>query len=218
MSRTVVPGPVVIPGCIEVSLLFSSSGRNFKNVLHGNLAAAGPINPSLPETLFTGFKTQLTSSGFGAQLSSGTSFTGVTVKDLRAPNNPVYLSTGAAVPGTGAATQLPINDAFVVTLRTGQSGRGFRGRVYLSGLIAASSIDGRTFIGATATAALAFINGVNSVMTTNSIPLVVAQRALAAGTDSHGNPLPARPASVILVTSVVNVNSRVDSQRKRLGR
>lgn len=217
MARIPVAGPVVIPNCVEVRLVWSNNGRTFKNVLHGNLTAAGPLNPTIAETLFSAFKTQLTSSSWGAMIHTTTTMTGVEVKDLRAGNNPTLLSTGAAAAGTGTGNASPLSTALVFTLKTAQSGRAFRGRAYLAGLAPIAIADSLHGAAAAFTNGIAFLNGVNSVMGTQGFPLVVAQRALQAGTDKHGNPLPARAAAVVPVTSINNVNNRLDSQRRRLG-
>jgi hypothetical protein len=140
------------------------------------------------------------------------------VKDLRAANNPEYLSSSGPAAGTAVGAAASINTALVATLRTAQAGRGFRGRVYLAGLTNASLASSRQWDGPTGTDAVAFVEGLRTVMNTNSIPMVVAQRALQAGTDVNGNPLPARLADTVPVVLVDIANPRVDTQRRRLGR
>jgi hypothetical protein len=199
-------------------LIWTEATRTFHNVLHGNWTTVGPIDPALAETLFTGFKTQFTSSGWSGQVNTVTSFAGVGLRDLRNANQIEYLSSSAAMVGADATGTLPASNSVAITLKTNQSGRGFRGRVYLGGLGLIVNVDPRTFSGAAGLAGIAFVNGLNTVMTSNGLPLCIGQRALLAGTDSHGNPLPARAANTVLVTSVVVVDHRFDSQRRRLGR
>lgn len=218
MPRVPVPGPIVIPNCIEVKLHWSDSLGLFSNVLHGNLTAVGPINPALAETLFSAFKANTGTVVWLADLAATMSFTGVSVKDLRAANNPEFPSSGASAPGAAVGAAASVNNALVVTLRSAQAGRGFRGRVYLGGLTQASLASARQWSGAAGANAVGFIEGVRSVLSANSIPMVIAQKALQAGTDVAGNPLPARLAGIVPVVSVDIANPRVDSMRRRLGR
>jgi hypothetical protein len=218
MARLPVVGPKTIPNCIEVVLSWTSTNRTFHNVLHGNLTAVGPINPGMAETLFSAFKANAATTTWLTHVDANARFAGVAVKDLRAPNNPSYFSTGLVAPGTAAGVPLPLSTSLVATLRTAQSGQGFRGRVYLAGLTDAALASAVVFGDQVGTDAVAFLNGINSVMGTNNIPLVVAQSALQAGTHHDGSPWEARPAGVLPVTAIDIANPRIDSQRKRLGR
>jgi hypothetical protein len=218
MPRLPVPGPIVIPSCIEVKLHWSDTFGLFSNVLHGNLTAVGPINPALAETLFSALKANVATVTWLGDLATTISFTGVSVKDIRAANNPEFPSSSLAAPGTAVGPAVAINSALVVTLRSAQAGRAFRGRVYLAGLTATALASARQWTTGAGANAVAFVEGIQAVLTANSIPLVIAQRALQAGTDASGNPLPARLAAVVPVVSVDIANPRVDTQRKRLGR
>lgn len=218
MARLPVPGPVVIPEGLEIKLVWSDGVGEWTNVLHGHLTAVGPISPGLAEQLFSAIKGQTGTAPWLAQLATTTEFTGVRVKDLRAAYNPEFLSSGAAAAGTGVGAPLSTNVALCVTERTGQAGRGFRGRVFLAGITVDGLSGPRQFDSATGAAAVAFMQGVMSALSTNQVPLVIGQRALAAGTDAAGNPLPARPADTVPVVSVEVADLRVDTQRRRLGR
>jgi hypothetical protein len=218
MARPNAPGPIVIPNCVQVELLWNNASRNWKNVLHGIYSGTRPIPAALAETLFTAFKAQFTSSAVGTGIDTGTHFAAVQLKDLNQAYSPYVASTSASVPGTDATGPLPLNDALVVTLLTAQTGQSHRGRVYLGGL----GMDARaTSIApspAFSSAALAFIEGILSAMTANAVPACIANRALLAGTDHAGNPLPARPATTTPVTGAKMTGNRLDSQRRRIGR
>ena len=218
MARLPVAGPVVIPNCAEVKLFWSFAGRTFANVLHGNLTAAGPLSPGIAESIFSNLKGAAGTTAWLLRLNNGVSFSGVSVKDLRAPNNPAILSTGAATLGTGTGNAMPINTALVITLTTGSSGPGYRGRVYLGGMTTTQCTDGKTFISACSTDGIGFVTAVNAAMTAQGLPLVVAQHALNAGTHHDGSQWAARPAGVTPVTNIVQRNLRVDTQRRRTGR
>jgi hypothetical protein len=194
------------------------NGRNVSNVLHGNLTVAGPINPASAETIFSAIKGNSATTALLAMLGPTAEFSGVAVKDMRTPNMGEYRSSSLPAPGTGTGTMIPLNGALVVTLRTAQSGQGFRGRVYIAGWESTALSGPLDFTGAAGAAAKAFVDGVNTVMTAQGIPMVVAQRSLAAGTHHDGTPWAARPSGVLPVISTDIANPRIDSQRRRLGR
>jgi hypothetical protein len=218
VPRPVDPSIRTIPNCAQVVITWASGGRAFTNVLHGGWTGAGSPTSALAETLFTGFKSALTSSGFAAQLHTDTTITGVKLKDMRTANLPYVLSTSAAAAGTGAGTFVALATAIAVTLRTANSGRGFTGRVYLAGLDSGAIVSHLQATAVANTAAAAFITSCLATMSSNSIPCVIAQRALLAGTTHAGAALPPRPAGTVAVTSASISNPRLDSQRRRMGK
>ena len=219
MARPPTPPPIVIPNCIMVVLHWSDAAGEFSNVIHGNLTAVGPINPSLPETLFSAFKANAgISAWLSAHVSTGVSFIRVSCKDMRAGNNPTFQSSGLAAAGGAAGAQVPLQACIVVTHRTAQSGRAFRGRTYLGGGVVTDLASPRAWSDTTGTAAVAAVNGMQTVMTANQIPMVIAQQHLLAGTTAAGAALPDRAAGVVPITGFDIANPRVDSQRRRLGR
>jgi hypothetical protein len=224
MARKPQPGPVVIANGIQVNITWGQGTRTYRNVLHGTYSGTRPLPTTLAEALFSGFKTQLTSSGFSGDLHSDMSMTGVSIKDLNSANQPFVFSTSAAQAGTGAGTAIPNQVAIVVTLATGLSGKAYRGRVYLGGLDSGTVLNSDQHTALAGTNAAAFINGVLSVMNSNAIVPSVFGRALQAGEtkpppgSTTGNPLPARSAQMTPITQARIVSQRFDSQRKRLGR
>jgi len=193
-----------------------------KNVFHGNLTAVGPLSPTMAESIFSALKANAATTTWFSHVVPGCVLAGIHVKDLRAANNPTLISTGLPMPGTSTGGILPQDSALVVSLRTQFSGKGFFGRVYLPGIAADNLADSRHFISTTVfdNAALGFVNAVNSAMTAQGIPWVLAHRHLMANTDPAAPPSQQqdRPAGVVPITSAVLTDHRVDSQRKRLGR
>jgi hypothetical protein len=219
MARPPVKGPIVIPSCAEVKLEWLINGVVMTNVVHSELIPAGPIDPAVATSIFSGIKSQAASTAWFAHLHPEVSFTAVEVKDLRAANNASYRSTGIAMVGTGTGTPLSQGTAMVITLRTNKSGRGFTGRLFLGGLDSSVLSTARNFATTQLDLAVAFVNGINSVVTPLLGRLVVAQRALAADPTSQ-NPAMTQPrqATTVPVISVDYADTRVDSQRSRLGR
>lgn len=207
---------VVIPNCVEVRLKWTGSSIPFLNVLHAQYTIAGPLNPSIGETLFAAIKAAAATTTWLTFLAPDTSFTGVGVRDIRAANNPELVSTGASVPGTNAQAALPHQVAMCVTLKTAFAGKQFRGRVYMGGLAQGAGTTGGVIQGAGNTAAVGFVNAVSTALSAQSMTLAIGQKALPQRNDSHGNVLPARVANVVPVTNIVALNTRFDTQRRRL--
>jgi hypothetical protein len=215
-------GPVVIPNCSEVKLVWTQNGMKLNNVFHGALTVAGPLNPAVAETIFSAIKAANGTTTWMGHLFTGISLSEVHVKDLRAANNPTLVSTGLALPGTGTGTALPQDNALVVTLLTAFSGKGYVGRVYLPGLDSLQLADSRHWISTAGfdNAALGFCNAVNSAMTASGMPWVLGRRKLLANSDPAAPPPynQNREADTIPITGPKITDHRIDSQRKRLGR
>lgn len=218
MPRPKTPPPIIIPNCVQITLVWNTPAGQLHNVMHGLTTQQGPLNPALATNIFAALKANTSVTAWvSGHVHSTVSFTGVTVKDLRAGNNPTLASSGTALVGAAAGNVLPLSAALAVTLRTQFSGRQWRGRVYLGGLTTGDMLDSRTWTGAAGTAAVAMVNGCDAVFTTQQMPLALAQKLLIEGTDKHGNPLPRREAHCEDVILVDIANARIDTQRNRLG-
>jgi hypothetical protein len=217
MGRAVDPVNKTIPNTMQVVIHWASGTTSFSNVLHGQFTGTSPTDGTLATTLFSGFKTALTSSGFAADLSTATTMTGVSIKDMRQANLPVFLSSGIAAAGTGTGTPVAVSTSIVVSLQTAKSGREWRGRSYLGGLDSIALANAHTHTASAGTNAVAFLTAVDASMSAAGMPMGIAQRALLAGTTSSGAQLPPRPANIVDVTSWKITNPRLDTQRKRLG-
>jgi hypothetical protein len=205
-----------------VKILWSQGGITLNNVFHSNLTAAGPLNPTAAESIFSAIKAAAATITWLGHLHTSIQLIGVHVKDLRAANNPTLISSGNATPGTGTGNMIPQDSALVVTLRTAFSGRGFVGRVYLPGLDSTNLADSRHFISTTVfdNAAIGFANAINTAMTPQVGSWVLGRKHLLASPDPAAPPPynSPRPADTIPITAAVLVDHRIDSQRKRLGR
>jgi hypothetical protein len=140
----------------------------------------------------------------------------VQLRDLRTANMPFVASTGGATVGTGVATALPPGVALVISERTAQAGRGFRGRIYLPGLDS-SAVTAATGAASAAanTAAVNFITAVQTALTGQGITLAIANPARQAYTGRTLRAIPARAAGMITVTSIVARLTALTSQRRR---
>ena len=211
---TAPPSPI-IPNCCQIRFRWHDPSKAFLNVFHGNVTAAGPLNPSIGETLFAALKGSSGAVRWLANLPTSTVFDGVDVRDLRSPNNPLLSSTSAAVPGTSATGALPPQVAIAMTLRTAQAGRQFRGRIYFGGL--AAVCDDTTGHIATGPSGdlLAWFNDIFTTLNANGMPMCIGQKELLARPGHGGTTLPHRPAAAVPVTSYLVRNNIFDTQRRR---
>jgi hypothetical protein len=219
VARTPVKGPLIIPNCAEVKIVWQQNGVTLHNVFHSNLVPTGPINPTVAESIFSGIKAQTATTAWLAHVDPDCSLSGVEVKDLRAGNNAGILSSGPATTGTGTGRPLSQGTAMVITLKTAKSGPGFVGRAYLPGLDDSVLASARNFDETMLALGVAFVTGIQTVVTPLVGQLVVAQRALNADPTSQ-NPAMQQPraADVVPVTQIAFADTRVDSQRRRSGR
>lgn len=214
-----IPGQVVIPNCIQVRLIWAlPNTKTVYNVLHATVAGGFSATGTVAENIFTALKAAAGWTSWRANLNTGVSFSGVDLRDMRSPNNALAASNTAASPGTGAGTALPPGDALVVTLRTAQAGRGFRGRVYLPGLDSSAMAAGGVAAAGTVTNAAAFVTAVQTALTGQAMTLAIAQPHRQQYTGTKGAVHADRPATMITVTTIQVRNNIIDHQRRRAGR
>lgn len=208
---------LVIPNAVQVKLKWTSQGIPWLNSLFCQYTIAGPLNPTVAETVFAALKGNAATTAWLTHCRPQTILTGIGIRDVRAPNNPEILSTGAVAPGTSGAGQMPLQVAIVVTLRTAFAGRQFRGRVYLGGIDTGSVVAATGLIDpVTNAAAVAFVQAAQTALGAQSMTLAIGQRLLPERPAKDGTTLPVRPANIVPVTSVLSLNQRFDTQRRRL--
>jgi len=124
------------------SLIVSAAGAEgdtWENVLHFLKNDASPWSTSDLTSLVAQFTTYLgTTPGENAwlkYLQSSWHLTGLSARDLSVDGGAEY-GTTIDIAGANGSQQLPSGLSFAITLRTGQSGRSFRGRRFLFGLCA----------------------------------------------------------------------------------
>jgi hypothetical protein len=208
----------VIPNCVEIRARWEVAGQSFSNIWHGTSPTGTAATDANAQALFSSISSAFTSSGWSGFVHPSCTFFQIGIKSLHVANQVEHFSTGAAVPGAATGAGAPLNAAIVVTLRTAQAGRAFRGRSYLGGLADTALANMFQSSAAANTAAAAFITGVMAGLSAISAPMCIAQRALQAGTDHQGNAVPARAANTVPVTLAEVHNARIDSQRRRTGR
>jgi hypothetical protein len=207
----------VIPSTLEARLIWSDGAGTWANVFHYRYTTPPTFGTAFADTVFTNMKSAATAAGILANLSDLTIMERVEIKDLNSAHLPSWPSSGAPQGGAGIGAAMPLNTSIEITLRSANSGKGFIGRKYFAGLDDVVRADARHF---TSAAGGTFRTFVDTLRTNppSGCTLAIGRRALLAGADSHGNPLPARPADSLTVVRVDLTDFRFDSQRRRLGR
>jgi len=200
---------VVVPEACFLRLIWTLSGVPYAvNVLGVRNAGHLAITQAIANSVGSAVKTGFASSGLNAQLATTISLGNVGLRDIGSANQPEYLDTGAAVPGTAAGDPLPPQIALCVTLRTALAGRSFRGRSYIPGFTEAANGTTGTASAAASTAAINFVNACATSLASSGLALAVVSRPAPSAT-------PPRAGFVNNVTAVLTRDLIWDTQRRR---
>lgn len=196
---------IPVLGVVQAELVYTWEGQTVETVLH--FEPSDPPTPALMTELgaflVTWFNTVLKPT-----MPTTISLVNIKLTDLTTETAPVVnYGTGLPIAGTGASPALPNNVAFVITKRTAQRGRSFRGRIYHPGLME-GSVTGNTVSGSAATAIIGAYDDLLAFST--------AGATWTMGVVSRYTNLAPRATGVF--TGVVNLTTdgNVDSQRRRL--
>lgn len=218
---------VQLASAAQVTLYWSINSTLAINVLGYRVSGTPTFNQALAEQIGTIWKSAFTST-IGPLCSASTLLVRVGVRDLRTDHNAQFRDTGAAVAGTGTGDALPAGLACCITLRTAQSGKSFRGRVYLGGFNEAQNSAGGVIATAAATAAISFLNTTGSPMTAAGLTLAVlslpSERVVDTRTTTHSDGSTtvetlsttiAKSGNVSNVTALESRNALWEHQRRR---
>ena len=208
-------GFVPSPETLRVLVHWSIHGRPQLNVIHARFSDVGPINPASPQTIRGAVVTALTSTTYISALAPTTTFDQIGVIDLRNASVPEIISTGTPVPGTSAAGALPDQVSFVLTLRTGKTGRSHRGRIYTLGWSTGTVLPDGTAADAVATSAQAWYQALRSAMNAEGWTMAIRSPALPDRPAHGGGTLPAKAFELTDVTLVDIRDHIFDTNRRR---
>lgn len=195
---------IEVPGVLQATVRFSLEGQQIENVMNFRYAGQ-PFGAAAAEVY--GILNTVWWDGFRAQISTECTSVENYFVDLSDQAGPV-----AALPAftnhTGAASGPPVpnNAALVITHRTANRGRSYRGRTYVPG-IAKSVVQGSYVdVGVVSDIVNAFNDMVDACETAN-VPFTIVSRV------HDGNP---RPEGIdTVVTLCVARDNVLDSQRRR---
>lgn len=196
---------VPIPLCIQLRVQAELSGEPIENTFHA-LAVEAPYTAAGATALATAVR-----DAWQASMMPPLS-TAYLALQVRALGQASASDFSVTVPFTGGPTgsnatgPLPANNAYVITHRTANRGRSFRGRTYVAGLVEGET-SGNFVTQAWANAVLGGLNAVRTAITTAGYVMVVASR--------YANNAPRVQGITTAITGFNLRNLRVDSQRGR---
>lgn len=198
---------LIVPNAAQMRLIWALGGQLYAlNVLGVVNAGAVAITQALTNTIGAAIKTGMTSSGLASAVHTTVTLVNVGLRDVRTANAAEFLDTGGAVAGTLTGDILPPQIAIVVTLRTAQAGRSFRGRVYLPGF--AEGTNSAAGVSTAGTAPVGFITALKAALVTSGLDLGVLSRPAP-------DALPPRAGFITPVTAIVMRDTVWDTQRRR---
>lgn len=212
----VVGGPKVIPGGALLSIVWTlADGKIARNGIGMSVAAGWSPTTALANAAKAALVAGAQWSNLALFLAPTAQITRVELLDLRVANQPSVASDTPPTLGTSTGTALPSEVAAVLTLRTGTTGPGGRGRWYIPGW-ATNAIGAGDIIASTAVAALgAWTQNIAAAVTAAQGQIVLLRPARASYTGSTGTVHPARPAGFLPFTTVIVRDNHWDSQRRR---
>lgn len=196
---------VPVPNTLMAEIRYLFDGEQAENTLYFEFGSTPGIADAeaLADALFTWWDTNVKPIQ-----SSAAALREIFVTDLSSQNSFTHARvTSPPSPGQAAGQGLPNNVTTVISLRTHQRGRSFRGRNYWVGLTE-SQVDVNTVSGTVlANIQAAYVAIQNAIQGLGAQWVVVSRF-------SNGQP---RTTGVTTpITSVATVDNTVDSQRRRL--
>lgn len=199
------------PNVVRCALRFSQDGLEAYNIL--NVVGAAPATAGNLVSIAAVFQGWWNVTLRPAE-PNAVSWLGVDLTALDSPGSPflAYTNTGTLT-GSGAGTPYPPNVSPAISLRTGLSGRSYRGRIYHIGLSSINPITGGLMTAPTSASLATIYNTLRTSLNSAGWPLCVL--SLYSGIDGSGNKIP-RASGIATPINAVVVGRRIDSQRRRL--
>lgn len=196
---------IPVPGVIQVEMIQNWAGQVIENVHHFVVEPAPTV--SLMNDLASGM-VGAWNTGMKPSMPLNLSLTSVRLTDLTTQTGPV-VNYGLGLPsaGTYGNPSLPNNCACVITKRTAQRGRSYRGRSFLPGLTEPSVADNVILPALLTTFLSYFANIRQPTYSGTQFVMVVVSR--------YTNNLP-RAVGVATTVTGFTADQVVDSQRGRL--
>lgn len=193
-----------IPNTVRTNIIWNREGvPTAINALHWIVPPSFVVNGTATSAFNSVVTTAAAAAGgsgsLAAWLHQDWQIAGVSMRDLRIPNQPEF-TANATYTGAATGSGIPSANAVVVTLRTALAGRSFRGRVYVPGW-GSNAVSSTGNISTTAQdIAEEFVTEINNGANALSMDLAVASRTLLESNE---------------VTSIDCRDNQWDTQRRR---
>lgn len=208
-----MPGFIPAAGAVRVALEFRLGSHSAFNVINVNKgSAATPADLVAIAAVFQNWwNTQLRT-----YVSDQVVFISATLTALDAPGSPFLVAPNTG-PASGALgfNAMPPNVALAISFTCGVSGRSYRGRAYMFGLVTVITQNAGVIDPGNIANIRAIWVALYNALITAGFPLCIA--SFYSGKDLAGNKIP-RAAAVLTNVTSVTVKARFDTQRRRLPR
>lgn len=155
----------------------------------------------------------------GASTCNTVTLSKTSIQDV-SRNPGAYGENTTTAAGTAGATGFPANVSVCVSKKVARRYRGGHPRLYLPGVPSTYSADGRSIVGGSLTAlnanVAAWRTQINAITTASTGALTLANVGYYYTPVPHQPPV-LRPSPIVEAVVSCSVNSRLDSQRRRLG-
>lgn len=210
-----IKGAAPCASVIEVQIMCTgANGKSANFACYGSYTTAPASMATLASALWTAISSAW-SSNLASLMAPTASINAVHVRDMTAVTNPVFVGSTTSIAGTGTPPALPPENCIVLTENIQQRGKGLKGRMYLSGWVAAADSGTGVIAAAAETAANNFGAAVFAALQANSLTPCIAQVARQAYIGFTGTSHVARPMGHPAVGNYLVRNTTWDSQRRR---
>jgi len=207
-----MPALPFAPGIAKIVLVQSMAGVTINNVLHATSQVTTPTAVGDLQTLANTVRSSWVTNVIPLQSNSLT-LTDCVVTDLTNDTGASATSTGSNVGGLASAAS-PANTAVCWSWKISNRYRGGHPRTYIAGLAQANVLNANTLTAAHVTAHAAAAAAVRTAVNA----LVIGATTWQLCCVSYYKNKALRPVGINFIYTGVSVDSRIDSQRRRLGR
>jgi hypothetical protein len=194
-----------IPQCVEVTLAARQHGTPVINRFYVRVGEA-PTSEDLEDV--ADVVDAWITNHLAALHPTSFFYDTITVKDMHVANGSEFQLVPTTPHGTSVGTPVPNNAALVVSMRTALTGRNYRGRQYVGGLVTAYITDSTHVSEAAAASVLSIYQELLDAIETATFSLVVVSKWL-------NNAL--RVIADVHTVLTLIVNTTIDSQQRRTG-
>lgn len=209
-----------VPGVIKMAVnQILGDDLHVENILHYRYGTGGaPLTAAQLQVMCDQARAHWVAGIIPLQ-SNRVSFQSIQCTDLETPTSLEGVSAGAPVVGGTATAPMPAATALCISRRSATRSRSARGRIYLCGVTEANLFDAQHFTAALVSNFTIAIDGFDSLLAADTIPLHPVIVSYYSGTDAtipgrKPKPIRRTTPATFPVTSTDGV-TRVATQRRR---
>lgn len=206
-----------LPQGVKMRFAYTYNNRSMFNIAYLKYSTSAPSVAEL--NTVSGLAMSAWTTYIKPVLHSAITLNYIDLQDVSSRTGSYYQNTTGGVGSIGAASPVPMSVAMAVSFKVAKRYRGGHGRLYMMGFNSVDILNGTTWAGARSAAVSAawssYLTNANGWSSgSNTYSMVVASYYTH---DSQHKPIFKTPAETYPIIGVA-VHTRVDSQRRRLGK